>query len=123
MVSMAQIRSYDSDRSRHRARSILTACALACAVGCASEIVDEGSTDDEGSGDLEPVEAGASGTDVADSFVNSAYPTRNYGTATALRVRNDSKRIYLRFRVASVSSGSTVSSAVIKLHAGSSATC
>jgi hypothetical protein len=58
---------------------------------------------------------------VADSYVNSANPSTNYGSSTALRVDAASSsvmRSYLRFSLAGLSG--TVTKAILKIYANSS---
>jgi hypothetical protein len=58
---------------------------------------------------------------VADSYVNSASPTTNYGTATTFRVDGSPDvHSYLRFDVSGVSG--TISRAVLRIYANSSGT-
>ncbi len=58
-------------------------------------------------------------TPVADAYVNSAYPSTNYGTSTALRVDGSpTVRSYLRFNVAGLTGA--VTNASLRLYANSS---
>ena len=53
----------------------------------------------------------------ADTYVDSAAPTKNYGTATLIRVDADGQRSYLRFAI--VPTAGTVVSAVLRVYANS----
>ena len=60
-------------------------------------------------------------TPVADAYVNSAYPTTNYGTGTTLRVDGSPDvRSFLRFSISGLN-GATISQALLQIYANSSA--
>ncbi|MBA3737054.1 MAG: DNRLRE domain-containing protein [Actinobacteria bacterium] len=59
----------------------------------------------------------------ADSFVLSTRPTANKGTATTLRVRNDTEITYMRFRVSGLPAGHEVSAATLRVYASSAGKC
>src|SRR5680860_360376 len=55
---------------------------------------------------------------VGDAFVNKSQPTKNFATATSLKVRDASPVLqsYLQFDVSGVPSGETVSNATLRLY-------
>lgn len=73
-----------------------------------------------------PTSASAATTTVgadADSFVLSARPKANKGTATSLRVRNDIEITYIRFNVPALPTGHQVSGATLRVYASSASKC
>ena len=73
-----------------------------------------------------PTPASAATTTVgaaADSFVLSARPKANKGTATPLRVRNDIEITYIRFNVPALPAGHHVSGATLRVYASSPSKC
>ena len=73
-----------------------------------------------------PIPASAATTTVgadADSFVLSARPKANKGTATALRVRNDIEITYIRFNVPALPTGHQVNGATLRVYASSPSRC
>jgi hypothetical protein len=73
-----------------------------------------------------PTPASAATTTVgadADSFVLSARPKANKGTATSLRVRNDIEITYIRFNVPALPTGHQVSGATLRVYASSASKC
>jgi hypothetical protein len=73
-----------------------------------------------------PTRASATTTTVAaeaDSFVLSARPKANKGTATAMRVRNDIEITYIRFLVPGLPAGHEVSRGTLRVYAVSPGRC
>ena len=62
-------------------------------------------------------------TPVADAFVNRNQPNDNKGSSTVLRLRGDAKRSYLRFNVAGLPSGESVTKATLRVFATSGPMC
>ena len=59
----------------------------------------------------------------ADSFVLSTSPNSNRGAATSLKVRNDTKIMYIRFTVPGLPTGHEVSGATLRVFATSPGRC
>jgi hypothetical protein len=73
-----------------------------------------------------PTRASATTTTVAaeaDSFVLSARPKANKGTATTMRVRNDIEITYIRFLVPGLPAGHEVSRGTLRVYAASPGGC
>ncbi|HZJ49516.1 MAG TPA: DNRLRE domain-containing protein [Actinomycetota bacterium] len=60
---------------------------------------------------------------VADAYVAGFAPDSNFGSAAILRVRDPSQNSYLRFDVAGIPTGETVSSAKLRLFSSTGDTC
>ena len=60
---------------------------------------------------------------VADAYVAKPTPGTNFGTAPTLRVRDGRLQSYLRFEVAGIPQGESVSSAKLRLVSGSGDAC
>jgi hypothetical protein len=59
----------------------------------------------------------------ADAYTLKSSATKNFGTATTLRVRDPGVRSYVKFEVSGVPTGSTVTAASLRLHSSTGDKC
>jgi hypothetical protein len=62
-------------------------------------------------------------TTIADSYVSKGAPSRNFGTATTLRVRDPGVKTHLKFQVSGIPADQSVETATVRLFSPTGDTC